>query len=147
MKYSSASFGRVFVLRLEHGDLVREQIERFAQVQNIRAAALVAIGGIDKGSPLVVGPEKGRSVRVTPMRCVLDEVHEVSGTGTIFRNANGNPVLHMHVAAGRKKSAKAGCVRKGVKVWHVLEVVVFELAQSTAKRVPDQQSGLELLEP
>jgi predicted DNA-binding protein with PD1-like motif len=81
------------------------------------------------------------------MEHVLDNVYEVSGTGTIFPNENGEPVLHMHLAAGRKSSAVAGCVRKGVKVWHVLEVIVFEICNTTGKRIKDEGTGFELLEP
>ena len=35
----------------------------------------------------------------------------------------------------------------GVKVWHVLEVVLTELVGSTARRRPDSATGFELLEP
>jgi len=147
MKYSKASLGRVFILRLENGDIIHEQIERFALMENITAAACVAVGGIDRGSTLVVGPKKGRGRPVVPMEHVLDNVHEICATGTIFPDSKGVPVLHMHLAAGRKKATVTGCVRKGVKVWQVLEVVVFELAGSTAKRVHDSQTGFELLRP
>jgi len=57
MKYSEAKSGRVFVLRLEDGDVLHESIEAFARARGIRAAALIALGGADKGSTLVVGPE------------------------------------------------------------------------------------------
>jgi predicted DNA-binding protein with PD1-like motif len=147
MKYSLATPGRTFVIRLEDGDVIHEQIERFAKMENIEAAAVVAVGGVDKGSVLIVGPEKGRANPVKPMELVLDNVYEVSGTGTIFPDENGEPVLHMHLAAGRKSSAVAGCVRKGVKVWHVLEVIVFEMTNTSAKRVRDCATGFELLEP
>ena len=40
MKYSSAQPGRIFILRLENGEIVHEEIERFAREQSIKAAAL-----------------------------------------------------------------------------------------------------------
>ena len=64
MKYSQAKPGRIFVLRLEDGDIVHEVIESFAREHAIGAAALVILGGADKESRLVVGPEAGRA---TPM--------------------------------------------------------------------------------
>jgi predicted DNA-binding protein with PD1-like motif len=79
------------------------------------------------------------------MEHLLNNVHEVTGTGTIFPNERGEPVLHMHLAAGRETSTVTGCVRRGVKVWHVLEVMLFELVNSTAVRLLDSQSGFELL--
>jgi predicted DNA-binding protein with PD1-like motif len=147
MKYSQATPGRTFVIRLEDGDIIHEQIERFARMQEIRAGACIAVGGIDRDSRLVVGPKKGRAQPVVPMEHVLDDVYEVSATGTIFPNGNNEPVLHMHLAAGRKDSTVTGCVRRGVKVWHILEVILFELADSTARRVRDEATGFELLEP
>jgi len=40
-----------------------------------------------------------------------------------------------------------GCVRNGVKVWHVLEVIIFELTGTTASRIKDPLTGFELLIP
>jgi predicted DNA-binding protein with PD1-like motif len=147
MKYSQATYGRVFVIRLEDGDIVHEAIERFARENDVSAAALIVLGGADAGSRLVVGPEEGRSQPVVTLEHVLGNVHEVAGTGTIFPDTAGKPVLHMHIAAGRVDAAVAGCARKGVKVWHVMEVVLFELADSSATRVTDPATGFELLRP
>src|SRR5208283_2450490 len=59
MKFSEAKPGRFFILRLEDGDILHECIEAFARERNIRAAALIALGGADAGSKLVVGPQRG----------------------------------------------------------------------------------------
>ncbi|MFC1498153.1 PPC domain-containing DNA-binding protein [Verrucomicrobiota bacterium] len=147
MKYSEAEFGRVFIIRLEDGDIIHEKIEGFAREKNIKAAALIALGCADAGSRIIVGPEKARSTPINPMELVLDDVHETTGMGTIFPDADGNPVLHMHMACGRKESTKTGCVRSGVKVWHVVEIVLFELTGSTAKRLHESETGFELLAP
>ena len=81
------------------------------------------------------------------MEQVLDNVHEIVGVGTLFPDANGKPILHMHIAGGRKGKTVTGCVRLGVKVWHVVEVVIWELAETTGRRLPDPVSGFELLQP
>ena len=147
MRSSEARPGRVFVVRLEHGDIVHECVERLASDKGILAASVILVGGADKGSALVVGPEKGSALPVRPMRHVLDEAHEVAGAGTIFPDESGKPVLHMHLAAGRKDRALAGCVRMGVKVWHVGEVIIQELVGSSAVRRMDPKTGFALLEP
>ena len=147
MKYSEAGQGRTFILRLEDGEIVHEEIERFARQHAIRAAALIVVGGADQGSRLVVGPEEGRAQPVSPMEHILKNVYEVAGTGTLIPDEEGNPVLHMHIACGRKDQTITGCVRKGVKVWHVLEVVLIELTDTSAARRPDPQTGFQLLEP
>lgn len=147
MKYSEAKLGRTFVIRLEDGDILHESVERFAAKRSITAATLIAVGGADSGSELVVGPKDGRANPVTPMGHAFEDVHEVAGVGTIFPNEKGDPILHMHVACGRGDRAVAGCVRRGVKVWHVLEIVLTELTDTSATRVLDSATGFELLRP
>jgi predicted DNA-binding protein with PD1-like motif len=56
-------------------------------------------------------------------------------------------VLHLHAALGREGRAVVGCVRAGVRTWHVLEVVITEIAGSGARRVPDPATGFRLLVP
>jgi predicted DNA-binding protein with PD1-like motif len=147
MKYSEAKAGRIFVIRLEDGDIVHEVIESLAREQAIRAAALVILGGADKESRFVVGPEEGRATPVVPMSLVLDNVHEISGVGTLFPDDEGDPVLHMHMACGRNDHTVTGCVRTGVKVWQVMEAVLFELVDCTGVRLPDAATGFKLLQP
>jgi predicted DNA-binding protein with PD1-like motif len=147
MKYSEARPGRVFVIRLTDGEIVHEVLERFAREQSIRGASLIVLGGAGAGSKLVAGPEDGSARPVVPMELVLDDVHEVAGAGTIFPNAEGVPVLHMHMACGRSGETHTGCVRRGVRVWQVLEVVLWELTDTTARRQFDPTIGFEMLEP
>ncbi len=147
MKYSKAKPGRIFVIRLEDGEILHENIEAFARKMKIKSAALIVLGGADKSSRLVVGPAKSRAKKIVPMETVLDDANEIAGVGTIFPDSKGMPVLHMHVACGRKKSTVTGCVRRGVKVWHVMEVVLWELAGSSARRLLDPATGFELLQP
>lgn len=127
--------------------MVHETIEQFAKDQGIAAASLIVLGGADKGSVLVTGPAQGRSQPIVPKTGMLDNVHEVSGVGTLFPNEKGEPVLHMHMACGRGLSTVTGCVRNGVKVWQVMEVIVHELADAKGVRRPDPVTGFELLVP
>ena len=147
MRYSTAQMGRIFVIRLEDGEVLHETIERFAEEQGIGAAALIMVGGADEGSKLVVGPEKARDVPVNPMTQILNGVHEITGTGTLFPDEEGKPLLHLHIAAGRKDSTVTGCVRTGVKIWHIGEVILFELTDTPAIRKLDPQLGFKLLNP
>ena len=114
MKFSEAKQGRVFVLRLEDGEIVHETVERFAREKGVNAGAVIVLGGADRGSRLVVGPLDGRSDKIVPMGTVLGDVHEMTGTGTIFPDEEGTPKLHMHISTGRNEKSITGCVRKGV---------------------------------
>jgi len=147
MKYSQAKQGRVFVLRLEDGDIVHEEIEKLAREQSIKAGALIVVGGADVGSKLVVGPKQGRVQPIVPMEHILNNVYEVTGTGTLFPDDEGNPVLHLHMACGRNSSTITGCIRTGVRVWQVMEAILFELVDSSGMRVLDEATGFKLLQP
>lgn len=147
MKYVQAGLGRAFLVRLEDGEVVHEVLEQFAQDHGIRAAAVIVVGGADGGSRLVVGPERGRAIPIVPREHVLNEVHEVAGTGTIFPDEAGNPILHLHLAAGRGDRAVTGCARAGVKTWHLLEVILVELLDTAAVRRLDRALGFKLLDP
>ena len=147
MKYSEAKQGRIFVLRLEHGEIVHREIEKFAREKSVKAASLIVLGGADNQSRLVTGTEDGTLMPVTPMERILENVHEVAGTGTVFPDENGSPIVHMHMACGREETSITGCIRNGVTVWQVMEIVLYELADTGAKRVYDPATGFHLLEP
>ncbi|MCL2789243.1 MAG: DNA-binding protein [Desulfobulbus sp.] len=147
MRFSEARPGRVFVLRLEDGEIVHEMIERFALEQGIEAASLLAVGGADAGSHLVVGPRDDRGLPLQPMPWELQHVHEIAGVGTLFRDEAGTPLVHMHMACGRGGGTVTGCIRSGVKVWHVLEVIIHELVGTSARRVVEHPLNLQLLQP
>ncbi len=147
MKHAAASPGRSFILRLEDGEVLHEQLESFAFDNGIRAASVIAVGGADHGSRLVVGPRDGRVSPVEPMHHELEGVHELSGSGTIFPDEDGAPLLHMHASCGRAGSSVTGCVRAGIRVWLIMEVVIHEMACSEALRRQDPVNGFALLDP
>lgn len=145
MEYAEGARGRVFVLRLHNGEILHETVEKFAFEKKIKEATVIAVGGADFGSKLTVGPEDPDVSPITPMYHILEGPHELTGTGTIFPNSDGVPVMHMHCSCGRSGRSITGCVRSGVKVWLVMEVVITEIVSSGAKRVFDEMSGFELL--
>ncbi|MFL7807829.1 MAG: PPC domain-containing DNA-binding protein [Anaerolineae bacterium] len=148
MKYAQAQPGRVYILRLEHGDVLHEEIERFCETQSIRAAALLVVGGADRGSRLVVGPQRDDQAPIVPQIHALTGVHEVAGTGTVFWDqAAGRPTAHIHLACGRGSAAVAGCARQGVVAWQIMEIVLWELTGTSAARVLDPQLGFSFLQP
>ncbi len=147
MKYSEAKQGRTFIIRLEDGEIIHEVLETFAVEHSINAAYVQVLGGVDTDSRLIVGPEDGRSETIVPIEHILSNVHEATGTGTIFPDESGNPILHLHIACGRNESTVTGCVRNGVKTWQILEIVLVELVDSTAGRTYDETIGFKLLQP
>jgi predicted DNA-binding protein with PD1-like motif len=146
MKWCEGRIGRVFVIRLEDGDVVPDCIERFAEENGISVGQAVLIGGIG-GGEVVVGPRKSDEMPPEPMLLPLDGAHEVAGVGVIAPGENGKPVLHIHAALGRSGKTTTGCLRPGVTTWLVGEVILYEILGTKAMRVKDKKSGFSLLEP
>lgn len=146
MKYSEANLGRIMILRLEHGDKIPEIIEEFAKWHQIKSAIVHFLGGTDTNSKVVVGPENGDDPKPRPMLTNLSGVSEAVGIGTIFTNEEGLPKLHMHSAFGHSRETITGCTREGVFIWHIGEVIIFELTNTNAHRKIDSGTGFELLE-
>lgn len=146
MQYSEGTLGRVFVLRLEDGERLPDAIERFAADHHLARAVVFYVGGAQDGSRLVVGPEAGVGDAIIPMVHSLQGIQEVLGTGTLFPDEAGRPVLHMHAAAGREGQATVGCTRTGVEVWLVGEVVLLEILGVEGERRHSPESGFKLLE-
>ncbi len=147
MRCSVGSVGRVLVIRLEDGDILHECVERAAKENGIIRGAVLALGGADRGSRMVVGPKDGRADRIEPMMAQLAGESELAAVGTLFPDENGVPSLHMHASAGRDGRSVTGCVRAGVKVWLIQEVVVIEILGTDSRRAQDPRTGFHLLEP
>jgi uncharacterized protein len=146
MQYREGRIGRIFVVRLSEGERLPESLENFAREQGIREAMVIYVGGAQDGSRLVVGPEPGRGEAVVPMIHTLAGIQEVLGVGTLFPNDAGEPVLHLHAAAGREGGATVGCSRAGVEVWLVGEVIILEVTGTEAVRAKDPRTGFQLLD-
>lgn len=147
MQYTQARQGRTFILRLEQDEVLHEVIESFAVEQRITAATVTVLGGADKGSRLIVGPEDGLARPVVPMDTELSDVYEAAGLGTLFPDDQGAPMLHLHMTCGRGTDTRTGCARAGVIVWQVMEVVITELLDADARRVLEPEVGFKLLQP
>jgi len=145
MKASEGHIGRVFVLRLEDGDVVPDCIERFAAEKGISVGQAILVGGIGEGE-IVVGPRDSAEMPPQPVLLPVDGAHEVVGVGVIAPDKDGKPVLHIHASLGRSGKAITGCLRPGVKTWLVGEAIIFEILGAKAARLPDKLSGFDLME-
>lgn len=146
VKYTEASLGRIFILRLEQGDKIPDTIESFAKEKNIKSAVVFFIGGADKGSKVVVGPRDGAEEKPVPIITTLAGTSESVGVGTIFINENNDPKLHLHSAFGHGEKTITGCTRKGVDIWLYGEVIIMEIVNNSSVRKIDKLTAFELLE-
>jgi len=145
MKASEGKIGRVYVMRLEDGDIVPDCIERFAAEKSIKCGHVILIGGIG-GGEVVSGPRKSDEMPPDPIYLPVDGAHEVVGLGIIAPDKDGKPVLHIHASLGRAGRTLTGCLRPGVSTWLVGEAIIYEITGVDVKRLPDEDSGFDLLE-
>jgi uncharacterized protein len=146
LNYTEASLERIFILRLHHDETLREVIEEFADQKQVKSALCFFLGGAQDKSKVVVGPKDGDAMPPQPMVTLLKGVHEAFGVGTIFTDEEGKPKLHMHTSFGRNDNSITGCVRMGVDVWQIGEVVILEIVCGSAKRAKNTKTGFEFLE-
>lgn len=146
MKACEGHVGRVFVIRLEDGDVVPECIEQFAEDNGVTVGQAILVGGIG-GGEVVVGPRRSEETPPDPMLLPIDGAHEVVAVGVLAPGEDGKPVLHIHGSLGRSGKTTTGCLRPGVKTWLVGEVILYEILGTSTARVNDTDSGFELLDP
>jgi predicted DNA-binding protein with PD1-like motif len=144
MKAGEGKIGRVFVIRLEAGDVLPDCVSRFAEEEGIKNGFVLLVGGIDSGQ-VVVGPRYSGEMPPEPMLLPIDGAHEVAGVGVLAPGEDDKPVLHIHAALGRAGKTTTGCLRPGVTTWLIGEAVLYEITAVDARRILDKKSGFALL--
>jgi len=145
MKIAEGRPGRVFVIRLEDGDMVPGCIEQFARRNGVSVGYVLLVGGVGAGE-VVVGPRESHALPPEPMSLPVDGAHEVAAVGVIAPDEEGRPVLHIHGALGRSGQTLTGCLRRGVRTWLVGEVILCEILGAKVVRTKDPRTGFSLLE-
>ena len=145
MKACEGQLGRVFIIRLEDGDVVPACIEDFAETNGVSVGHVILVGGIGNGE-VVVGPRRSNERPPEPMLLPIDGAHEVVGVGVLAPGEDGKPILHIHAALGRSGRTMSGCLRPGVTTWLVAEAILYEILGANAVRIKDEQSGFALLD-
>ncbi len=146
MQYSEGKLGRTFIIRLHDGDHLPDVLESFAEEKKVSNALCFFLGGVKDKGKVVVGPSGGNVTPIDPMVRLLDGVHEVFGIGTIIENEERKPKLHMHASFGRGNNTVAGCIRFGIDIWEIGEIVLLEMVNIYAHRAINERTGFEFLE-
>ena len=142
MDYRKGTIGRVFTVRFDEGDLFLEGLLERITEEKITNGWFHVLGGL-READVVTGPKEP----VMPPEPVWNEVRgarETMGTGSIFWDGN-EPKIHLHAAMGHHGDTLTACVRKGTKVYLVLEVVIFEIDGINASRPWYAEGGFNRL--
>ena len=142
MDYRKGTIGRVFTVRFDEGDLFLEELLKLIKDEKITSGWFHVLGGL-READVVTGPREP----VMPPDPVWSEVRgarETIGTGSIFWDGE-EPKIHLHAALGNHGETLTACVRKGTKVYLVLEVVIFEIDGINATRPWYEEGGFNRL--
>jgi len=142
MQYSEGSLGRVFVLRMDHGEDLIESLQKFLQVKKIESCTALFMGALRDGRA-VTGP-KLPVVPPTPNFEAYESAWEVFGMATVYPSIEGAK-LHIHCALGRGQKSILGCIRDKAEVYLIVEAILFEICGLAAKRAWDENMQLYLL--
>ncbi|AKB35942.1 hypothetical protein MSSAC_1352 [Methanosarcina siciliae C2J] len=138
MEYTKGRIGRVFVVRVDHGDDLILELIKLAELEEIEAAVFMLLGALREGK-LVTGPKENRRPP-EPVWTGFNDAHEILGIGDIFQE-NRKPKIHLHAGTARENSVKLGCLRGESEVFMVVEVFIFELEGISARRIMDTEQG------
>lgn len=133
--------GRIFVVRIDHGEELVEILLQCIREKEILCGTVQVLGALQEGH-MVTGPEE-MVLPPIPHREEISGGWEILGAGTISWGENG-PHLHLHSTAGKGNRALAGCLRDLARVYIVIEAVIIEIAGIRAIRRPDPATGLDL---
>ena len=97
MEVLQTGLGRLFLLKMAHGDDLLEEISHFAAAHQVRAAWLFFLGALKQGH-LVCGPA-APTLPPRPVWQNFSQGWEILGLGNLFWE-DDVPKLHLHGALG-----------------------------------------------
>jgi predicted DNA-binding protein with PD1-like motif len=142
MDYRQGATGRVFSIRFDEGDDFLAELQGIIRRENIRQAWFQVIGGLRRAE-FVTGP-KEPVMPPEPVWASVDGARETLGAGSIFWDGD-EPKIHLHAALGHHGQTTTACIRKGTKVYLVLEVMLLEITGIGATRPWYEAGGFNRL--
>jgi len=139
MQYTEGKPGRVFIVRVDHGEDLIATLTKFLTDHQVKNGYVRFIGALQSGQ-IVTGPN---------VLCLPPDPHfesfsggwEVIGMATITPGSNG-PHVHIHASIGRGEKVLTGCLRGEITTYIVIEAVVTELIGVDAHRETDPVTGM-----
>ena len=142
MEYRKGTVKRVFAVRFDEGEDFLGGLRELVIKEDIRCGWFHVLGGLREAG-VVTGPKEP----VMPPEPVWEDVkgaRETLGTGSIFWDGS-EPKVHLHAAMGHHGDTLTACVRKGTKVYLILEAYVVEIDGLDASRPWFPEGGFNRL--
>lgn len=141
MQCTEGRAGRIFVLRIDHGEDLLEALLQCIREKQIHCGTVQVLGALEQAH-LVSGPEEP-ALPPVPHHEEVDGGWDILGVGSISWGEDG-PHLHLHSALGQGSQSLAGCLRDRATVYIVVEAIITEIAGIHAVRGHDEVTGLHL---
>lgn len=139
--YESTSGGRVLVIRLNRGDLLRESIEQALKDHDINDGCIVSgYGTLETCTLHMINTLTEFPAKEDFVTWDHHPLELLSLTGVI---ADGIP--HIHAVVSDKDGATGGHLEMGCSVAYLAEVVVYEHAGLSLMRAPTDEGPLALI--
>ena len=142
MEYRAGTIKRVFAVRFDEGEDFLGGLRQLIIKENIRNGWFHILGGL-READVVTGP-KEPVMPPEPIWKNMQGARETLGTGSIFWD-DTEPKIHLHAAMGHHGDTLTACVRKGTKVYLVLEVYIIEIDGIDASRPWFPEGGFNQL--
>jgi predicted DNA-binding protein with PD1-like motif len=141
MQYAQGRWGRVFMVRIDHGEDLLLSLSQFVTEHEISHGLIHLLGALRDGR-MVTGP-RHLVLPPDPHYETFDGGFELFGTATIYPSDQG-PRIHVHASVGRCAVAMTGCLRERAMTYIIVEAVVMEIKGLSAYMRHDARTGLSL---
>ena len=142
MDYRTGTINRVVTIRFDEGDDFLGGLTEVVRRENIRCGWFFVLGGL-RQAEVVTGP-KAPVMPPDPVWQAISGARETLGAGSIYWEGD-EPKIHLHAALGHHGETITACVRKGTKVYLVLEVCLIEISGIAATRPWYEAGGFNRL--
>lgn len=141
MQYEQGRWGRIFVVRIDHGEDLLLGLRQFVIEQKITHGLVNFMGALRDGR-MVTGP-RHLVLPPDPHFETFEGGFEIFGMATIYPSPDG-PRIHVHGSVGREADSMTGCLRERAMVYIIVEAVVMEIRGLSASMRHDARTGLTL---
>ena len=131
-------FGDTYVVRMDRGEEIVEQVKLLAQKENIKLASIQALGAVNDFTVGVYNTE----TKVYASNRFQGAYEIVSLTGTLD-TMNGESYLHLHMSAGDKDGKVFGGHLNEAHISATCEMII-RCIDGEIDRVHDESIGLNL---
>jgi predicted DNA-binding protein with PD1-like motif len=141
MQYAEGRVGRVFMMRIDDGEDLLDELTHFLDEKSIQHGVIHFLGALREGR-LVTGP-MAPVIPPVPNTEGIEGGWEILGIATVYPS-EGGPSLHLHASAGHMQEVLTGCLRERAKTYLVVEAIIMEISGIAGMRTPDPELQVRL---